>query len=1789
MTIRVNAFGKIIAFPADTPPEEIEKHINDNMHVINPTFANKAKRFGQEFAQNTLGINMGIEDRDSGVSGLIGSLNRGTRQTGRMIGASYDAYTNDLQGVEEYGENSRKAAKMETPEEQMKLLQELQQINREQSVVGQIGDTLGAAGQNKMGTAQLITEQIPNTAVSLGSGYAGFKTGAAAGALFGPAGAGVGGVLGFLGGMFLGNTLLETGAKAIEKSENGFTPDKRDESIKEGAIKGGVITGVDAVTLGLGGKVTGMLSRAAERAGARAEAKVLMDSGVDMTSIATINASLAANPALRSAAKLAGEKAALSSLSTARKTGIAGTGVALETVGEGAGEYLGEWAATGEPDVVDATIEALAGMSQSTIEAAYNYNKIGSRHDIKDVQLQATKINAERERLGLEKLANAGSVDEAINAAAETVSQKPVTPSDIWDDQAARNDLLMRAEQINQQQGVQNEAQVQGTETPAAETDVLGAKQAETILNQAVTNDELNSISSQAQLDKGGTESDVIAQNLGNTAKGGETEIILPDNTTLPAEWMVVDADSVKATMKNGVNQPRDRTRAAADVQIQQIANQPDYRRMSDSPVMDIGAPTLSSDGAIVGGNGRFEGVSRGYDAGTSAAYRAALEADAVTKGIDPATFAGMKKPVLVRRVTQPFDTQKLAVASNSGGSLEYSALERAKIDAERIGDIDQIDVTDSGDIALTKDNAANIRGALKGYSATELGSFVDNAGGLSQEGVRRLKNAVLYSAYGDSKTLSRMVESTDSDMRNIVGSLTRVAGQVAKVRSNIKAGGLPKELDVTDNLIEAVEKIGQIRSSGDTVDNYLTQGELFSDIALSEETKEIMTGLSDVMRSQKRMTEFLSATYDLIEKVDVTTENIFGDPDIPKKLEVIKHAKQQTAEQRPGSLFGEESGKESAAKVNNVTSAEAGAKYSRSPEERLKDRERSRKLERALQREGYDFRIQARDVRLGITPDGKGQEAIAAEQIARIFRKRISWIEAEGDFKINGVMVPSIPDTIFIDVNTNKAAHIVMGHELSHHMEQDVPEVYQAMVDALMPMIRDADAYRASRKLDDMKQENVIKEIVGDIVGDNFTDPEFWNKVAEYNPSAFRRIADTIISWIKRLVTNARMRGLGSEQWVTDAQRAQDIVARAVAQYTSSNETVSKDEKLKFALAIRRSKARSVNDFVIPETPEYADNYTGDLAYVPENDKIPVSPLRVEIGKATGAHQGRGLLHMADNARRDESRMPEKVTDDFAENLMRDALVVMKGVNSVHYDGDYAFVNPSSRMAVIAKYIDDGGYYAIRTVRPFIGGNKWGNSEWNGRLTFPSRETAVASPSETDHQNKLNPLSDRSGLDVFREKLTLSEKEGASQPKKPVVTVKKKRSVEPKFSSSERIPETIDIDGKERPTRNSNGKLIHPTEEGIRNFWKWFGNSKIVDDDGRPLVVYHGAPDARFVQQDGIFKGTNERFGRQSSGKDRVFWFAKSRSVAKTYADDRRAFDYQAADPGIIDAYLKLENPLVIDAKGKVWREAQQRGKTSDVIEQAQEEGRDGVIIKNVRDNYNDWEGGIRSTPTDTYVVFSSEQIKSATGNTGQFSPDSDDIRFSRSSGELDFDLPDQRGRKKDDLELTPQNFKAAGKTDPQSGVIGELNYDDIEQRPGTTEKQRDAGRNAYRDLLERMVNRGHGRLLGSSIPKDFREGRGASLIGQKVASSEDLAVLAQVLRDPRFETFRIFYIKDNTIVHHTGISSRMPGSSNVFRYQKGDSHLTAAARFLEAVRKHVKDLSADGYVFPTPVGMNR
>lgn len=305
----------------------------------------------------------------------------GAKNTGRSIGAAADAFTGNNAGIDSLA-SGQKAAGEKGPIAKSMLMDEIERRKKADlnpGVISAVQNVSGAMVDNPQGTAEFIAEQLPNSAVALGSGLAGAKAGAMGGAALGSvvpvvgtaAGAAVGGTLGFLGGMFLGNAILETGSKAMEKAQDGgMTDAKRTEAIQEGAIKGGVITAVDAVTLGLGGKAAKTLNKAAIEAGARAEARVLSNAGVDVTSLQAIETALA-DPILRGSAKAAGRAAAGQTSNIGTKVVTAATGLTMETVGEGTGEYLGELAATGKADVYDAVIEAAAGFTQSAPETAF--------------------------------------------------------------------------------------------------------------------------------------------------------------------------------------------------------------------------------------------------------------------------------------------------------------------------------------------------------------------------------------------------------------------------------------------------------------------------------------------------------------------------------------------------------------------------------------------------------------------------------------------------------------------------------------------------------------------------------------------------------------------------------------------------------------------------------------------------------------------------------------------------------------------------------------------------------------------------------------------------------------------------------------------------------------------------------------------------------------------------------------------------------------------------------------------------------------------------------------------------------------------------------------------------------------------------------------------------------------------------------------------------------------------------------------------------------------------------
>lgn len=159
-------------------------------------------------------------------------------------------------------------------------------------------------------------------------------------------------------------------------------------------------------------------------------------------------------------------------------------------------------------------------------------------------------------------------------------------------------------------------------------------------------------------------------------------------------------------------------------------------------------------------------------------------------------------------------------------------------------------------------------------------------------------------------------------------------------------------------------------------------------------------------------------------------------------------------------------------------------------------------------------------------------------------------------------------------------------------------------------------------------------------------------------------------------------------------------------------------------------------------------------------------------------------------------------------------------------------------------------------------------------------------------------------------------------------------------------------------------------------DFWGWFGNSKVVDKNGNPLVVYHG---------------TNTKFDSFRTGENQYVYFTSDINLADKYATHRSK--KTNSEKTIYNVYLKIVNPLIVDANFESWDYISSKGivnsdnaindllkrgvdriTTNKTPEIAIKYGFDGVIIKNLYDGVGYGKDGELST---VYVVLNSNQIK--------------------------------------------------------------------------------------------------------------------------------------------------------------------------------------------------------------------
>lgn len=356
------------------------------------------------------------------------------------------------------------------------------------------------------------------------------------------------------------------------------------------------------------------------------------------------------------------------------------------------------------------------------------------------------------------------------------------------------------------------------------------------------------------------------SENVKPQPMGSRVTIHTPKGKPVEVQYQLVSAaDLVASNEFDGrVNksypqelQPRDRTKASYQQQVNQIASNPEGSRLAGSPESDRGAPIVR-DLVVESGNGRTIGIKQAYKQGTANEYRDYLIKHADEFGFTADDVNLIDDPVLVRqRVSElsPEERLDFVVDSNTDAKMANSATEDAKADARYLdnGMMDLLNIPEGGDL-LAASNERFLSSFATKLGVNSLNSYKDSVGRWNEAFRKRVSNAIFAYGYDNDSLLKSATGDTSDTGKNLTSALMNNAASVAELRSMV-----PETAKAFVNyLAEGIDVMTSAKRNGQSIQEVVNQGDMLSG-GVSHYGGAIAEMLSDASRSGKRLTETLN------------------------------------------------------------------------------------------------------------------------------------------------------------------------------------------------------------------------------------------------------------------------------------------------------------------------------------------------------------------------------------------------------------------------------------------------------------------------------------------------------------------------------------------------------------------------------------------------------------------------------------------------------------------------------------------------------------------------------------------------------------------------------------------------------------------------------------------------------------------------------------------------------------------------------------------------------------------
>lgn len=192
--------------------------------------------------------------------------------------------------------------------------------------------------------------------------------------------------------------------------------------------------------------------------------------------------------------------------------------------------------------------------------------------------------------------------------------------------------------------------------------------------------------------------------------------------------------------------------------------------------------------------------------------------------------------------------------------------------------------------------------------------------------------------------------------------------------------------------------------------------------------------------------------------------------------------------------------------------------------------------LNQSLSAQGWRVRLRARTSPVSDAARSNDERRTVGEGIRaleRILRRRVVFVEGVGGQPLffNGAINSRIPGVVFINARANIGPISVLGHEFIESLEIEDPALYARLRNELVPLLKDFANYKArlqmlsdpaaqqaGRRGNPVTDEDALRDLIADFMGDALAKPAFLQRLQARNPSLFREVTGALLRFIRKV-----------------------------------------------------------------------------------------------------------------------------------------------------------------------------------------------------------------------------------------------------------------------------------------------------------------------------------------------------------------------------------------------------------------------------------------------------------------------------------------------------------------------------------------------------------------------------------------------------------------------------------------------------------------------------------------------